>query len=453
MKKWFRTCTTCGKQEEIFGKSLICNDCSHTAKRVATIEKQRQHLTELNFTNLEYIGPCEHGHNKWRLTPACCGRPFISVYGNVLKQVKHNEKTGHQHCASCGPDRRMSAAMSAYMQKYGRTDYELSLYDEYKKKVMSFSAKEYTVWKHVINPHNLPRGRGKDKFHVDHIVPIIWCFNYGILPEIAGHHKNLQMLSSFENISKGGKVIDDTVAYDILFDNNQWISLIKHLDDNALDKISIVPDTMNVWNSSNKLIIRHRELQTSLAAVISRVQYHLGKCNRKYGARNLHVKLITKQDECNFLTQWHVQGYEPSTYALGLFAGDELLSIMSFCVPRYKQKHASWELLRFCSKGGVAVSGGASKLWNFFLKEKIPNAVVSYSLNRWGDGNMYRTLGFTKTSTQAGASYVFLHDGVQRQWRNAILYAKRHGIPHSSKGIEGAVKVDDPGTTTWHWTK
>lgn len=49
------------------------------------------------------------------------------------------------------------------------------------------------------------RGRGKDKYHLDHIIPKIVGFRNNISPEIIGDISNLQFLSEYENCSKQGK--------------------------------------------------------------------------------------------------------------------------------------------------------------------------------------------------------------------------------------------------------
>ena len=52
-----------------------------------------------------------------------------------------------------------------------------------------------------------------------------------------------------------------------------------------------------------------------------------------------------------------------------------------------------WELLRFSSKKGVSVVGGASKLFKYFLNN-FTGGIVSYSDRRYSLGNMYSKLGF-----------------------------------------------------------
>ena len=70
----------------------------------------------------------------------------------------------------------------------------------YKNIVYNLSNKNYRRYKHIINPHNLPRGR--NKFHLDHKFSIYDGFVNNVPPEVISSVSNLQILSEHENISK-----------------------------------------------------------------------------------------------------------------------------------------------------------------------------------------------------------------------------------------------------------
>ena len=55
---------------------------------------------------------------------------------------------------------------------------------------------------------------------------------------------------------------------------------------------------------------------------------------------------------------------------------------------------SKYELLRFCNKLNTTVIGGASKLFNYFIKKYDPESIVSYADRRWSQGNLYEKLGF-----------------------------------------------------------
>jgi hypothetical protein len=53
-----------------------------------------------------------------------------------------------------------------------------------------------------------------------------------------------------------------------------------------------------------------------------------------------------------------------------------------------------YELLRFSNKLNTNVVGGASKLFNHFVKKYNPIEVISYADRRWSKGDLYDKLGF-----------------------------------------------------------
>jgi hypothetical protein len=67
---------------------------------------------------------------------------------------------------------------------------------------------------------------------------------------------------------------------------------------------------------------------------------------------------------------------------------------MTFSRENISRNLQGWEINRFCNMLGMTVAGGASKLFKAFVSDHDPVRVISYSDNRWGDGQMYQNLGF-----------------------------------------------------------
>lgn len=129
----------------------------------------------------------------------------------------------------------------------------------------------------------------------------------------------------------------------------------------------------------------------------SQIKNLLMKSERKIAARNCEVKIIDNVKICrNFLDQNHIQGYVNSNLKIGLFHNEELVSIMSFdhFEGRKRMKEDEWNLNRLCTKNGLNVVGGASKLFTWFLKNIKPKRVVSYADLDWSRGDIYYKLGF-----------------------------------------------------------
>ena len=132
--------------------------------------------------------------------------------------------------------------------------------------------------------------------------------------------------------------------------------------------------------------------------------------NRVY-ARKCEIKEIPPKKYKDFCEQNHIQGYVSAKIKLGLFYDGELVSIMSLGGLRKslgsKNEIDCYEMLRFCNKININVIGGASKLFNFFIKTYNPIEIISYSDRRYFNGDLYQKLGFKFISnTQPNYFYV-----------------------------------------------
>ena len=118
--------------------------------------------------------------------------------------------------------------------------------------------------------------------------------------------------------------------------------------------------------------------------------------NNRIFARNCHVSVINNKLCKNFLENSHIQGNVNSAIKLGLYKGDDLVSVMTFdhFEGRNKMSENEWNLNRFCNKLGYSVVGGASKLISFFIKNYDVKRIISYADKDWSIGNLYNRLGF-----------------------------------------------------------
>ena len=155
--------------------------------------------------------------------------------------------------------------------------------------------------------------------------------------------------------------------------------------------------------------------------VKSRLRNILGKIENKIYARNCVVKELDSKTVTKFLNENHLQGTVGSKIKLGLFYNEELVSIMTFGNLRknlgQKSKDDTFELLRFCNKLNVNIIGGASKLFKYFTSNYSCVSVISYADRRWGNGELYNTLGF-KHIHNSQPNYFYVKNGeVKREAR------------------------------------
>ena len=126
--------------------------------------------------------------------------------------------------------------------------------------------------------------------------------------------------------------------------------------------------------------------------VKDRIKAILGIWQQRIFARKCVLREIGAKESNDFLEKNHLQGGDTSSIRYGLFYNDELVSVMTFGRPRFSKDY-DWELIRFASRLGTSVVGGASKLFVCFRKGHF-GSVVSYADRRYSDGRMYEKMGF-----------------------------------------------------------
>jgi hypothetical protein len=137
--------------------------------------------------------------------------------------------------------------------------------------------------------------------------------------------------------------------------------------------------------------------------VISRLSNLLNKSVKLY-ARNCEIKEISKKISKEFINQNHIQGDTVDLIRYGLYYKNELVSVMTFSKKRkvtgnINNHNNEYELVRFCNKQNLSITGGFSKLLKHFIKTINPSKLISYADIRWSGLNVEETVyyknGFT----------------------------------------------------------
>lgn len=147
------------------------------------------------------------------------------------------------------------------------------------------------------------------------------------------------------------------------------------------------------------------------------IKKQLNIVNTKIYARKCTIRLVNTQDAKVFLDTNHLQGYCTSTYKIGLYYDNTLVSIMTFGTNRYS-KNTKWELIRFANKLGVNVIGGASKILTYF-RNNYEGSIVSYCDISIFSGKLYSQLGF-KLSHYTKPNY-FYFDSMCKTYSRVIF--------------------------------
>lgn len=152
--------------------------------------------------------------------------------------------------------------------------------------------------------------------------------------------------------------------------------------------------SINYYIPIDLLVTKQNKL---IAMIQSKLHY-----TRTVYARNCTIRRIDTTLATNFLNAYHLMNYAKSAFHYGLFDSGELVAVASFSkgrkMNRLKEDQRSFELVRFCCKEGISVSGGLSKLLTFFIEEKQPGDIMTYIDKQFSVGRSYTTCGFKKHS-------------------------------------------------------
>lgn len=134
----------------------------------------------------------------------------------------------------------------------------------------------------------------------------------------------------------------------------------------------------------------------------SMIKSALGLSEQVY-ARKCTVAQIDSKTSSAFLDKNHIQGNVNAPMRIGLLHEDELVAVMTFGKPRFKN-YDGVEMLRYAVKQNMSVTGGMSKLLKHAVSIWHFKKVLSYCNLSKFDGRSYETIGFTMTR-QTSPSY------------------------------------------------
>lgn len=394
MKAQLRICQQCGTKETTFSRKPLCLRCAVQNKTAKAIEDEREELLSLGYQVLSGPTYDDYNHRKWKVITPCCGIEYEPLMLTVRSML---DRTGTAPCKQCGGKTRITKAMVGYKKKYGIT-YNLGDRQSYVRLVRSLSDRNYRIYQQIINPGGVERS--SDKHHLDHRIPVIWCFKSGLPPELPALCTNLQMLTAEENLTKGSKLTanpDEALGLNVL-------NILRY------DAPLFQPGKLNIWPH-----------QLSSPALSGMVLYRQARCKR-ISARKLELREVSAYDALAFLEQSHLAGSAGSTYRMGLWKGDQLLSIITLGHSRFSKKY-DHEVIRFASAPGYAVQGAAGRLLTRARKD-LEGKIICYSDNQLGDGKVYERIGMTFDG-ETGKGYFWEKEGkiIQR------YQAQKHKLP------------------------
>jgi N-acetylglutamate synthase-like GNAT family acetyltransferase len=135
--------------------------------------------------------------------------------------------------------------------------------------------------------------------------------------------------------------------------------------------------------------------------------------------RKTKIKEVPKKEAKEFLEQNHIQGSSVFEISFGLYYFNELQAVITGN-KHHRQGHSDTLVLnRLAFKTDVSIAGGPSKLFNrlvSYAKERGYKRLISWSDNRWSEGNVYKKLEFELTENlPADYSYFSNQSRISKQ--------------------------------------
>jgi hypothetical protein len=188
-------------------------------------------------------------------------------------------------------------------------------------------------------------------------------------------------------------------------------------------------------------------------------------------ARQCVVNQVGPAEAAAFFERYHPQGGGGWGQAYGLRYKGKLVACMRFSFganDRGAGAERMWTLTRYATR--VSVAGGASKLFAAFVAEHQPEAVKSFSDNRYFTGRMYEHLGFV-LEEETDPDYQVYHPKTgllpKTAWQRKNIPARIRDIGSSEifdpardsrserdmTYLLGAMRLFDCGKKRWVWRR
>ena len=424
-----------------------CPKCTMDQRFAEEKESIRKKIQELGF---EILTPFRN-KNEYvmaRNTNCNCGRSWRTKPTYIL--------SGRSFCKPCNDESKAERMKQCNDDKHNMALSSMEGFKAYKKAVMVMSNRNFRENRGLIEKEHK---RSKD-YHLDHIVPISYCYKNEIPEEICAHVDNLRLIPASSNLRKNTKV--PQVVPDVF---KPYITSSNKIDDfmQELNRINsdfefgahlggvdvtahdpsrnivfiLIPLKENTQQTvgGRAGIKKKKDTLTNLGMrtflfyedewdekreiILSKVRY-LYEGAKRIHARKCTIGNVDNDEKSSFLNTYHIQGNDRANEAYGLYYEGKLVALMSFSKPKIFMKgerHAggakNYELSRFCVKAGYSVVGGASKLLKAFTSSHEYDEIFSFSDRRVSDGNMYEQIGFTKEKV-IDLDYAYVIDGKRK---------------------------------------
>ena len=474
-------CSVCNKNNNIFRNNcyhITCSkSCGTKGKYILDpqyVKTQIDRLHEKTNNTYTYISGYSGSHSKIKVTNKKCGCTFDVIYLNLT------------YCDNYCPTHGVIARTNLLNNDYWKDDSKKEIHDAIRVKI----GKSYTLSKiaQII-----------EEAKTEDVIPLFEPLDVDQAIISGKKYKWQHTLcgSSYEaspynyicpicypalfldNVSKGhGEIIvyvKTLIDKEDIIVNDRKILCGKELDV-YIDKYKFAIEYNGVYYHSynfgkdinyhydksencdvigiSLLHVYEDQWKNKKDIIKSMISNKLQKNTRVY-ARKTCIKVLSASEAKEFFDSSHLAGHTTASIYYGLVYDNKIVCAMSFSKPRFDKKY-EWEIIRFSNALFTSVIGGASKLFNYFIKEVAPHSIMSYSSNDIGNGELYYSLGFNFVSRIA-SGYCYIDNQCVRHSRHKFQKHKlRDMINYDESKTEkeimmesGYLLIHDAGNKKW----
>lgn len=203
---------------------INCKECHYKQKQQNTIDNNIKELLSFGYQQVSFLHLDRNGHNIFVCYNPNCNHFVEMKMVNFRSLFNNNKKLS---CSICNTELKRNKLVQrnkewtspvaiekfkkaneirAQEARERRKSKEFLDRQNYYDLVSLISNANFREFYYDINPLNLPRGR---EYHLDHIVPIDYCFKNNISAELCASKENLRMMSGKDNVRKGTNLINE----------------------------------------------------------------------------------------------------------------------------------------------------------------------------------------------------------------------------------------------------
>lgn len=456
-------CVACGHVWKATPKSKIQNNKKYGTSGCPQChmeEIKQASVSKIDLRGFELLEPYVDNKHKTLVKNKSCGHTFRTRAEFIL--------TGKSICPICNTERKRNQFRQWTYDRQEEWLKTASEWQKYKSEVYILTRVSYKDHKKLINPKNLKRGRAgvEGAYHLDHIVPIRYCFENDIPPEICAHPQNLQLLHWNENVGSRDHLKEyvPPVFLEYISRDNLYEGFISTIQKNIkvtteIHSTILSPYPLTILFPANKIGIlfcpleeykeqtvpsrfynkdimeRGRSQDIRLIQIysdewatrqdlwINKIKHILGisSIQSVVYARKCLIKEISLEEKNNLLNEFHIQGSDFSQIYIGAFYEGILLAVITFSQPRIAlggktAQKDHYELVRFVTNTNYRIPGIASKLLSYFEQNYKWREIYSFADLRYSDGNLYHKLGFTLDKINPPGYYYIIDGQREHRW-------------------------------------